>query len=987
MRAYWRRYRESIPAIIICTVLLTTSMLLFPMGSTGADYESTTLRIGVLSDTPDFNMFNLASNSIWKHTILDWPFESIAMVDYDSRPIPYLAEGWDFDHITLTVNVYLREGVLFHDGEEMHADDVHFSYLMARDGTTYSYNIIPAFDADHDGVVSETELNNGVQIISDYQVRMVMAQPYGQFFANTLTVPIMPKHIWEDHVDYANRVDVTWGTDPDATIGTGPFFYAAGSSNDFRILDKFTEYWGQDHLTPCGYRTYPPNVGRLHFVVKSDIDSAISALGSGELDHIASHIPVDRLPLIDSDPGIAVNYLLEPGYYYLAFNEKKEPMNNISFRKAVSHLIDKAQVVDEYMGGFGAKGTAAVSPYFGAWFNPAVTNYMFDLGEAIALLDAAGYIDVDSDGWRNLPDGTPMEKLTILAPPADYDSVRIQTAEMIASNLVEAGIDAEALEVDFDTLVARLCSFDYQMLVMGWALVGYTECVSVLYDIYGASSPVNSWAFWSDANPNPYYYDLGGVNTLADERTMELVDEFSALEDAARSTFDVMEQIDYVKQGQEIIADAVPCNILYYRVNVMATSTAWTGWMPYMGTLLNMFSLSELVGGSADASDPTVTITAPLEDDLVDTSDVEVFYTADGTGSLIASVEVNVDGFGWEAAGASPITVGPLTDGEHTVEIRVTDEADNQASAIVNFTVDTMPPTVSITAPEEDAVVGSSSVVVTWTATDAVTTERSVDGGGWVTVTGTSATVSSLADGEHTVSVRVTDGAGHTATDSVGFMVDTTPPTVSITAPTNGSSLNASSVTVTWTSSDSAGSGIDTTEVKLDTGAWATVFGSSREFTSLVEGTHLVSVRVTDNAGNDATATVTFMVDTVGPSLSITSPEAAEETENKSVTVTWTCTDTGCGIDRIEVRIDGGDYVSVGTASEHTFSDLVAGEHTVDVRAYDKAGNMVETSVVFTISEGGGMSALLIGGIVLAVIALAAAAVAALTIMRRRARP
>lgn len=83
MRAFWRRGRESVPVTIICTALLTTSMLFFPTGSTAADDESSTLRIGVLSDTPDFNIFNLASNSVWKHTILDWSFEGIAVIDYD----------------------------------------------------------------------------------------------------------------------------------------------------------------------------------------------------------------------------------------------------------------------------------------------------------------------------------------------------------------------------------------------------------------------------------------------------------------------------------------------------------------------------------------------------------------------------------------------------------------------------------------------------------------------------------------------------------------------------------------------------------------------------------------------------------------------------------------------------------------------------------------------------------------------------------------
>ncbi|MGA1866130.1 MAG: OmpL47-type beta-barrel domain-containing protein, partial [Thermoplasmatota archaeon] len=105
------------------------------------------------------------------------------------------------------------------------------------------------------------------------------------------------------------------------------------------------------------------------------------------------------------------------------------------------------------------------------------------------------------------------------------------------------------------------------------------------------------------------------------------------------------------------------------------------------------------------------------------------------------------------------------------------------------------------------------------------------------------------------------------------------------------------------------------------------------------------------------------------------------ETSEKSVTVEWTCTDAGCGVDWVEVRLDDGSYVTVA-ASERTFSNLAAGEHTVDVRAYDKAGNMVEASVTFTVSDdGGGISALLVGGIVLLVIVVAAIVI---MMMRRK---
>ncbi|UCE45800.1 MAG: hypothetical protein JSU93_02715 [Methanobacteriota archaeon] len=608
MTVFWRRSRKSMFATVFCTALLTTSMLLFPTGSTETNAVSSTLRVSILQDMPDFNIYNLGSDSYWKNMILSWPIESLAVVGLYSVPYPLLAQSWTFDENTLTIDIYLREGVLFHDGQEMTAEDVHYSYLMARDGTTYSDSIIPAFDADDNNWVTEAELNAGIQIMSSYHVRMVMAKPYGQFFSKTLTVPVMPKHIWQNHVDYENRVDVTWGTDPAAVIATGPFYYAEGVAFDHRVLDKNTQYWGQSFVLPDGCRTYPPNVDRLHFSIEANIDSAINALRSGEIDHIATPIPPDpnKLALIDSDPRIDLFYPEDAGYFYLAFNMKKEPFGSLDFRRAVSHLIDKTHIVDSFMGGFGAEGTTAVSPYFGYWHNPALTDYVYDDPDDPLttipedILDSAGFWDTDGDGWRNLPDGSVMDKITILAPPEDYDPVRIRSMEMIANALVKVGINAEAEAVDFNTLVAKLVAFDYQMLIAGWNFRGYTECVSVLYDIYGPAAAGNSWAFWSDTNPNPFYSDLGEVSTLADEETMMLVDYLADLEDGARATFNIAEQIDYVKEGQEVVLDAVPCNILYHRVNVMATSTAWTGWVPHMGALLNRFSLSELSGGGVD---------------------------------------------------------------------------------------------------------------------------------------------------------------------------------------------------------------------------------------------------------------------------------------------------------------------------------------------------------------------------------------------------
>ncbi|MDH3365507.1 MAG: ABC transporter substrate-binding protein, partial [Thermoplasmata archaeon] len=726
------RYRELFTGLVILVMVLSAFAAL-PAKTVSAAADEDVFYIAMQEDMPDFNYFNLGSNSIWKYNVIGMGFEGLSTADFDLRPVPQLAESWDFDEDTLTIDVYLRQGVLFHDLTEMTAEDVKFTYMMLRDGSVYSDNIIPAFDANDDNVVSETELNDGITIVNDYELTIVMAKPYGQFFSSTLGVPIVPKHIWEDHVDSENRVIVTWGTDKIAATGTGPWYYADGVANSYRVMKKFDDYWGKDLTTPYGMPLFPNAVDTVFYKIYASIDTAILALQGGQVNYIAWAVTAGRVPGLQSDPNIELEYMSDAGYFYMAFNMKKEPMNNLSFRKAVSHLIDKEQLVDVYMGGFGQAGSAAVSPFFGEWHNPAVTKYAFDIDAANALLDEAGYDDQNGDGWRDLPDGRIMEKITLLTPPADYDPIRIRAGQMIASNMRAAGINVEAKPIDFNTLVAKSVAFDYQILIIGWNFSGYTECVSVLFDIYGTAAASNNWAFWSDTNPNPYYSDLGGVSTLADEATTDMADAFALLEDDARATFDVAKQIDYVKQGQEIIADAVPCNVLYYRVNVEAHDKVWANWTEFDGSMMNPYNLCTLeysgTGGAEGGGAVTATLSAGLTvagkvmcDESIDAyvkaidnlgnpvvgADVEVDVT-DGVAASPESGTTDEDGvFEFavmgEAAGVSTVNV-TVTSGA----LEATDSAGVIVSSLGGIAVQVMPAKTVLEADESTDV----EVVVT----------------------------------------------------------------------------------------------------------------------------------------------------------------------------------------------------------------------------------------------------------------------------------
>ena len=526
----------------------------------------------------------------------------------------------------ISVTLHLRKGITWQDGQPFTANDVIFSFCALRKGTTVSgTTFIVPFDDNNDGTVSFSEIQNHVIYVDEYTVKITARQPYNYFFLGTLGLPIIPEHIWKAHlVDSGDGqgtdvdshgythgvVDTTWNNDTKATIGTGPWMYAGGVKDSYRIEKPYSGYWGKNFKTPDGYRLWNSNVSEMIFKVYSSENDAIAALTAGDVDYIAWSIQPDNVNSLKQYPSIRLHYMADNGYFYLAFDQKQEPANYIAFRHAVSHVIDKQTAVENYLGGFGRAGDSVEPPFFTSWYNASVQHYPYSPTIAKKILDGdhvvadngfveqdpswnETFVDVNGDGWRDLPDGFPMQPITLFTPPADYAPVRIKVGQGIAQNLRSIGINIQAKPVDFDTLVAYMQSYNYVMLELDWALS--SDAIGNLADIFGPHSIQNTWGWWNASDPNPYYKNAGGVqNTRADKFSQSYATLFSKVINKAATTFDINTQIKYTKWAQDIIAKATVVNVLYYRLNIEATRNTWNGWVEWGGTVFNRYSLSEL---------------------------------------------------------------------------------------------------------------------------------------------------------------------------------------------------------------------------------------------------------------------------------------------------------------------------------------------------------------------------------------------------------
>jgi hypothetical protein len=284
----------------------------------------------------------------------------------------------------------------------------------------------------------------------------------------------------------------------------------------------------------------------------------------------------------------------------------------------------------------------------------------------------------------------------------------------------------------------------------------------------------------------------------------------------------------------------------------------------------------------------------------------------------------------------SPFETTPLADGIHHFTVRATSTAERSGFATVSWAIDTVVPTVSIESGPSGSV-ASSSATFTFASDDAAAVLAcELDGGGFVPCESPQM-LAGLAHGAHLFKVRALDPATNAAVDERSWFVDTAPPVIMFTG---GPDMDIADRTPVFTFTVTGAASI---ECQTDDTGFAPC---SSPFTtpSLADGDHAVTVRAANNAGNAATETRSFHVDTVGPVVDIA---AVTSPTGVSPSIAFTVADTRA-IRTAECRVDDGTFATC--RSPLLPLPLGNGSHTVFVRASDFAGNTTVESTSFVVS-------------------------------------
>lgn len=320
----------------------------------------------------------MKSKSVYEWRNLRLIYDKLVRLTPEIEPEAWAAESWEVVDDT-TIDVTLREGMDFHDGEPVTVEDVKFSYDAFID------NQVEYF-------MSFLEPIESVEITGDNTVRFNLEEPYAPFVTNTLTqIPILPKHIWEDIEDPINFEN-------DSPVGSGPFVFKNFRPGEELVLDTNEDYFEDIAIDGYIFNIFGSPEGVLTALELEDIDLVSYDLVPAHIEQISENADgkYDHLELTE------VNDI---GFFYLGMNADEEPFNNKDFRIALAHLVDYDLALDVHLNGYGSRGGGGlvINSANEYWHNPDALKYdEYNPEKAKEILKEAGF-GWDKDGNLHMP--------------------------------------------------------------------------------------------------------------------------------------------------------------------------------------------------------------------------------------------------------------------------------------------------------------------------------------------------------------------------------------------------------------------------------------------------------------------------------------------------------------------------------------------------------------------------------------------------------
>ena len=388
---------KAVKRILLTLVCGALTIALGACSGDKAGESSSQITIGIPQDIEDSLDPHKAVAAGTKEVLFNL-YEGLVKPDSSGELQPAIASDDSISEDATTYTFTLREGVKFHDGSMVTAEDVKYSIDRCAD-TTNGEPLVEAYSNI-----------KSVNIVDEKTVEVVLNTADSDFLAN-MTTAIIPAS----------------NENPDTNpIGTGPYRYVSRSPQENFVVEKFDEYWGT-----------PANIENVTFRVCANADSIVMNLQGGSIDMFARLTTTQASQLGDQFDVLEGTMNLVQALY---LNNAVEPFNDERVRQALCYAVDPQGIMDLISDGKGTEIGSSMFPAFEKYYMPELNDvYNQDFDKAKELLAEAGY-----------PDGF---SFTITVP-SNYQQ-HIDTAQVLVEQLKNIGVTAEIELVEWETWVSE----------------------------------------------------------------------------------------------------------------------------------------------------------------------------------------------------------------------------------------------------------------------------------------------------------------------------------------------------------------------------------------------------------------------------------------------------------------------------------------------------------------------------------------------------
>ena len=457
-------------------------------------------------------------------------FNGLTKVDKDLKIVGDLAKDWKVSEDKLTITFYLRQGVKWHDGKELTAEDVKFTYetiLNPKNACPY--------------IASYQDIQD-IKIIDRYTIQFRYKKPYAPALSK-LGIGIIPKHILEGK----NIRESHFKREP---IGSGPYKLTAWKTDEYIILDSFKEYF-----------EHPPYIGRYVMRVIPDETVQFLELITGGIDYMGL-TPYQYRYRTDTKKFKQrfnrYKYLAH-SYTYIGYNLDDPLFKDKKVRQALSYAINKKDIIDGVLMGLGQECTG---PFLkgSLYYNENVKRYPYNPEKARRLLKEAGWVDVDNDGILE-KNG---KEFTFRLITNHGNDQRKNIAAIVQRQWREIGVDVKVQTIIWQAFINEFIDKrNFQAVILGWTIPTDPDITNV----------------WHSASARE-----GGLNFIGYKNP-----EVDRLIEEGRETFDQEKRKEIYQKIHAILAEEQPYTFLYFPYALPAIHKRFKGIEPAPAELMYNF--------------------------------------------------------------------------------------------------------------------------------------------------------------------------------------------------------------------------------------------------------------------------------------------------------------------------------------------------------------------------------------------------------------